>query len=58
MQDVEEAVVFSVVEAARVLRIGETKMKELIAAKQVRSIRIGRRVLVPKAALLEFIEAK
>lgn len=58
MQDVEESVVFSVVEAARVLRIGETKMKELIAAKQVRSIRIGRRVLVPKAALLEFIEAK
>jgi excisionase family DNA binding protein len=58
MQDPAEAVVFSVFEAARVLRIGETKMKELIASRKVRSIRIGRRVLVPKAALLEFIDAK
>lgn len=58
MQNPEDSVVYSVLEAALALRIGETKMKELIAANQVRTIRGGRRVLVPKAALLEFIEAK
>jgi excisionase family DNA binding protein len=55
VQDSEAAVVYSVIEAARVLRIGETTMKALIASKRVRSIRIGRRVLVPREALLEFV---
>ena len=41
-----EPVLFSISEAARLLRIGRSKTYELIAAGKILTIRIGRRRLV------------
>jgi excisionase family DNA binding protein len=46
----------SVEQARRIAGIGESKMRELLATKEVRSIRCGRRVLVPFAELERWIE--
>jgi excisionase family DNA binding protein len=49
---------YTVAEAAAQLSLGRTKMAELIASNQVRHVRVGRRVLVPRAALDEFLERR
>jgi excisionase family DNA binding protein len=38
-------------EAARYLGIGRSKLYELVRTKEIRSIRIGRRILIPTSAL-------
>ena len=45
------ALTCSVPEAARLLGIGETLMRELIRTGRVPALRLGRRVLVSRAAL-------
>jgi excisionase family DNA binding protein len=45
----------SVEEAAESLRLGRTKLFELMADGQLRSIKVGRRRLVPVSALEQFI---
>jgi excisionase family DNA binding protein len=44
-----------VASAAGVLGLGRTKLHELIAAGEVRSVKIGRRRLIPMAALDEYV---
>lgn len=47
---------YSVTEAAQRLGIGRTRLYAEIGAGRVRSVRSGRRRLVPSSALLEFAE--
>jgi excisionase family DNA binding protein len=50
--------VMTVMEAARVLRVGRGSMYRLIAAGEVRSVRVGRSIRVPRVALVEFTEGR
>lgn len=45
----------SIDEAARALGIGRTALYSELAAGRVRSVKIGRRRLVPASAVIEFI---
>ncbi len=47
-----------VAEAARILGIGRTKTYELVAAGAIPTVRIGRAVRVPKAALYIWIQSQ
>lgn len=47
--------VLNVVEAASLLRISRNSAYELIRGGILRSVKIGRRVLVPKSALVSFL---
>lgn len=47
--------VLTVPEAAKKLRIGLGRCYELTRCGQLRSIKIGKRILVPRAAILEFL---
>ncbi|BDG16980.1 helix-turn-helix domain-containing protein [Thermus brockianus] len=49
-------VAYNIAQAARVLGIGERTLRYLIRAGQIRVARVGRRVLVPHSALVEFVE--
>lgn len=45
----------TVAEAARSLGLGESIVRELIAGKRLGVVRVGRRVLVPLAAIDDFL---
>jgi excisionase family DNA binding protein len=45
-------------EAARVLRIGRTRMYALTASVEIACIRVGRSVRIPAEALREWIRAR
>ena len=47
--------VYSVEEAARSLRVSRDMMYTLIRSGRVRTMKVGRRRLVPRAAVTEFI---
>ena len=51
-----ENVVLTATEAARLLRIGRATCYEQIRQGVIPSIRIGRRILVPRAALMHKLE--
>ena len=57
-QSNEVRAAYSLAEAAHQLSLGRTKMAELVASNRIRHVRVGRRVLVPRAALDEFLEAE
>ena len=42
-------------ETAKVLHIGRTTMYRLLKEKQIKSFQIGRKILIPKKFLLEFV---
>jgi excisionase family DNA binding protein len=42
-------------EAARRLRIGRTKLYELVMAGEIRSVTIGKRRLIPAHCLVEYV---
>jgi excisionase family DNA binding protein len=48
---------FTVAEAAEVLRTSERFPRRLIAERRIRFVRIGRHVRIPESALQEFISA-
>ena len=48
---------FTVTEAAEVLRTSERFPRRLIAERRIRFVRIGRHVRIPESALREFIAA-
>ena len=49
--------VLTVTEAARLLRIGRNAAYDLIRDGRLRAVRVGaRKLLVPKAALLDFLD--
>jgi excisionase family DNA binding protein len=43
-------------EAGRLLHCGRTTVYELIRGGQLRTIKVGRRTLIPHSSLLEFID--
>lgn len=47
--------VFTATEAARVLRLGESKFRELRQSGAIRTVRVGRRVLVPATEVDRFL---
>ena len=47
--------VFSVPELARILQIGRNSAYELVKSGQIRSIRIGKNIRIPKQALLDYL---
>lgn len=49
-----DALLYSVEEAARIAGLGKTKFRELLATGEIDSLRVGRRVLVPRAELVRF----
>lgn len=53
--DTDDRLLLSRADAARLLGIGTTKLDDLIARRLIRTKRIGRRVLVPRAAVEEFV---
>jgi excisionase family DNA binding protein len=53
LQDLPDAL--TVTEAARILRIGRNTAYEAVHRKEIPSIRLGRRLLVPKHALLRLL---
>lgn len=46
----------TVIQAANALNLGRSKFYELIQRKQVRSVTIGRKRLIPPQALDEYLE--
>jgi excisionase family DNA binding protein len=46
---------FSVTDAARLLGLGRSKLYELLSAGEVRTVKVGRRRLVPADALAEYV---
>jgi len=51
-----EPLVLTPIEAAKLLRIGRGTAYEQIKYGTIPSIRIGRRILIPRAALLKMLE--
>lgn len=50
-----EALALTVVEAAMELRVGRNKMLELIHSGKVKVVRAGRRIIVPRKSLSDFL---
>jgi excisionase family DNA binding protein len=50
-----EPLLYEVDEAARALRLSRTRIYELIRSKRLRTVKLGRRRLVPVAALTEYV---
>lgn len=53
-----EALAVPISEACRALGLGRSKLYDLIASKQLKAIKIGKRRLVPMTALREFVASK
>lgn len=53
-----ERMAFTVNEAANMVGLGQTKMREIINANQIRIVRVGRRILVPRKAIEAYLEAE
>jgi excisionase family DNA binding protein len=51
------AVVFTVEQAAHALKIGKNTAYDLVRSGQIRSVRIGCQIRIPKSALMEFLAA-
>lgn len=51
-----EPLVHTVAEACARLRVGRTKLYELVAQNEIQSIHVGRRVLVTEAALQAYVD--
>jgi excisionase family DNA binding protein len=55
--DEHAALLLRVNEAAALLGIGTTTLREMIARGEIASVRIGRRRLVPRRAVEEFVNS-
>lgn len=53
----DESLVLTPVETAKLLRIGRATVYEQIRLGTIPSIRMGRRILIPRAALMRKLEA-
>ena len=56
MEGENEKLVLTAMEAARLLRIGRATCYEQIRQGVIPSIRIGRKIIVPRAALMHKLE--
>ena len=50
--------VLTVSEAAEILRISKPCMYELAESGEIRSVKVGRRILISRTSLMEFISGK
>ena len=48
--------VLTVIETAKVLRIGKNAAYELVRDGKITSIRVGRKYLIPKQCILDFLK--
>lgn len=55
IQSPTERLVYTAAEAAQALRIGRSKLYELLDAEEIESIHIGRSRKIPAAALHDYI---
>ena len=55
-QTTTQSLTLSVAEVAKALQVGEATVREGIRTNQIPSIRLGRRVLVPRAALMRLVD--
>ena len=51
-----EKLAYSVAEAAEALSLSKNVVRELVSEGRIRVVRVGRRVLVPRWALDEFLQ--
>ena len=51
----EDKLVYSVTEIAELLGIGRSKAYELVRSGTIPSLRLGRRIVIPKLALSRFL---
>ncbi len=51
----EDKLAFSVTEMAELLGIGRSKAYELVGSGTIPSLRLGRRIVIPKLALSRFL---
>ena len=54
----QQKLAYSVAEGAAAVGLGRTKFIELINEGAIRTVRVGRRVLVPRSALEDFIQSQ
>lgn len=52
----DDALLLSVVDAAKALGVSRGSLYELVNGGEIRSLQIGRRRLIPRTALVDFIE--
>ncbi|NLD45876.1 MAG: helix-turn-helix domain-containing protein [Clostridiaceae bacterium] len=53
-----EKLVYTVNETAKLLNIGMNKAYELIQNQQIPNVRIGRKILIPKKSLEDWLSVK
>ena len=58
MDEAAQGLTYTVEEAAKLLRIGRNQAYEAVASGQLPSIRIGKRILVPRVALEQMLAQK
>ena len=51
-----EPLLFKPADCQELLNVGRSKIYELIALKQLRSVRVGRAIRIPASALREYVE--
>ena len=51
-----ETLLYKPTDCQALLSLGRSKIYELIASKQLRTIRVGRSIRVPASALKEYVE--
>lgn len=56
-QDADYSLLFTPSEVAERLRLGKTKVFELLASGEIESVQIGTRRRVPRAALDRFVDS-
>ena len=53
--DHEDKLAYSIIETAELLGIGRSKVYELVRSGTIPSLRLGRRIVIPKLALSRFL---
>ena len=52
----EESLLLNVRDGARLLSVSRSRVYELVHTRQIPSVRLGKRILIPRATLARFIE--
>jgi excisionase family DNA binding protein len=55
MTESKQTMTYTVAEAAKLLRIGRNQAYEAINARELPSVKIGRRILIPRVALEQML---
>jgi len=52
----EESLLLNIRDGARLLKVSRSRVYELVHSRQIPSVRLGKRILIPRAKLARFIE--